>query len=544
MSCKDFWEKEMAGRLQDASKVAPGQVDGAQRCVVPGCNELVQQNTQRCVKGHVQGRRPAPDRARMLVDALRCYVEERLRAQAGGIAAVSSPMSLTAAGIAFACYARDHEQPGWKRTGVQTMLRIAEREAAQSPPGTPPDPRVQAAQQYLADTAEPTGAAATAGPDIAAWQMERAAAAMRDPTYQRLIAGAEQAHLYWAARANYTPPLGLYLWVRRGNRLGSARYDEAHGWWVGDEVEPGAGATIAMAAQVAAARERGVLVAEHCPVCGRIVAAAGGHVCPGQITDDLHGPLSDMLIALLRPFEEDGGAEGFVDDEDRWHAAVQDLERALAGEPRPGLAASLRWLRDEVLALAGESDMLRERLLRNADEEDFIHYEGNHEQALWAVRRYLEGVEKELAAPVVVEAAAPVEPPPAYRSVTPETTAREIALAGGVISWPAPSRQRRGKGKLAQAAAVAPAVTAEQSLADVLRAGGRVTFPDGSWIEGRPSNQPPRLNYREPTHPQPDDYSTSFVWWELGPETVITALQRLEGDRLLADRWAARKSKP
>jgi len=55
MSCKDFWEKELAGRLAGPSRVAPGQVDGGQRCTRPGCDALVNRAAGRCVKGHSQG---------------------------------------------------------------------------------------------------------------------------------------------------------------------------------------------------------------------------------------------------------------------------------------------------------------------------------------------------------------------------------------------------------------------------------------------------------------------------------------------------------
>jgi len=79
MSCKDFWEKEMAGRLEGPSRVAPGQVDGGQRCDHAGCPALVNLATNACVRGHVQGgtgMRPYPAE----VDALFCAVEE-LQAQ-------------------------------------------------------------------------------------------------------------------------------------------------------------------------------------------------------------------------------------------------------------------------------------------------------------------------------------------------------------------------------------------------------------------------------------------------------------------------------
>jgi len=55
MSCKEQWQQEIARRLETAAKIAPGQVDGGQRCDHAGCKALVNLATGRCVKGHVQG---------------------------------------------------------------------------------------------------------------------------------------------------------------------------------------------------------------------------------------------------------------------------------------------------------------------------------------------------------------------------------------------------------------------------------------------------------------------------------------------------------
>jgi len=78
MSCKDSWEKEMAGRLQNASRIAAGQVDGGQRCTRPGCDALVNRATGLCVKGHRQDVTAAGYPREL--DALLCVAEE-LQAQ-------------------------------------------------------------------------------------------------------------------------------------------------------------------------------------------------------------------------------------------------------------------------------------------------------------------------------------------------------------------------------------------------------------------------------------------------------------------------------
>jgi len=53
MSCKDYWEKEMAGWLGAASRVAPGQVNGAEKCSHAGCNLPINRATGKCPRGHV-----------------------------------------------------------------------------------------------------------------------------------------------------------------------------------------------------------------------------------------------------------------------------------------------------------------------------------------------------------------------------------------------------------------------------------------------------------------------------------------------------------
>jgi len=53
MSCKDRFAA-YADQMGKTARTAAGQVDGAARCVRPGCNELVRQDTGRCVAGHAQ----------------------------------------------------------------------------------------------------------------------------------------------------------------------------------------------------------------------------------------------------------------------------------------------------------------------------------------------------------------------------------------------------------------------------------------------------------------------------------------------------------
>jgi len=82
MSCKDFWAQEMAGRLQNASRIAAGQVDGAQRCTREGCDALINRATGRCVRGHAQqGRGLTQPLAMPIVEALACYNREQRAAQ-------------------------------------------------------------------------------------------------------------------------------------------------------------------------------------------------------------------------------------------------------------------------------------------------------------------------------------------------------------------------------------------------------------------------------------------------------------------------------
>jgi len=83
MSCKEQWEKEMAGRLQARSRVAAGQVDGGQRCTHEGCTALVNRATNRCVKGHSQDPTQARDEyVASLAAAVRCMLREQVAAGA------------------------------------------------------------------------------------------------------------------------------------------------------------------------------------------------------------------------------------------------------------------------------------------------------------------------------------------------------------------------------------------------------------------------------------------------------------------------------
>jgi len=77
MSCKDFWANELAGPLAETSRVAPGQVDGGQRCDHAGCDALVNQATATCVRGHVQGGGAAAEAlCPAELDGLLCLAEE------------------------------------------------------------------------------------------------------------------------------------------------------------------------------------------------------------------------------------------------------------------------------------------------------------------------------------------------------------------------------------------------------------------------------------------------------------------------------------
>jgi len=70
MSCKEYWAAQIAGPLAGESRVAPGQVDGAQRCDHAGCDALVNRASNRCVKGHTQGAPPTE------LDGLLCLWDE------------------------------------------------------------------------------------------------------------------------------------------------------------------------------------------------------------------------------------------------------------------------------------------------------------------------------------------------------------------------------------------------------------------------------------------------------------------------------------
>jgi len=77
MSCKEFWAAQIAGPLAGESRVAPGQVDGGQRCDHEGCDALVNQAINRCLRGHAQqpGGRPTGDLDQAwVVEALRCVI--------------------------------------------------------------------------------------------------------------------------------------------------------------------------------------------------------------------------------------------------------------------------------------------------------------------------------------------------------------------------------------------------------------------------------------------------------------------------------------
>jgi len=418
MSCKDFWEKEMAGRLAGPARVAAGQVDGAEHCVVPGCPQLVNRATGRCVGGHVQYRRQTPDQARALVEALACCTRERRAVRGAGTPAIDSPAD---ACLRFATYAAAHEQPGWKRAAVQAMLGRAEDELRRGLAIS--DARIQAARAFLA---VPLPARAPgAGPDWADYQMAQVQAAMSDPAYQQLVGGAEQVMLYWAARATYDPPGGLYLTARRGNRLHSARYEEGQGWQLGEPVEhPAAGEY--MAQQARTARRNGLLLAEHCPGCGQFVSSDRGHACPGKL--DACGrdvrPFARLLGEIMEPLEQTEWPEEYGVDGEQLVAAKHDLEAALRGEEPPGLPASLRFVYTAVLEQSAE---VHERLLRDADAEDFIHFDALTDEVYGAVGKYVAAV---TAPPPSLNADPAVVLPPWS---PPETPAEAALVIGNML---------------------------------------------------------------------------------------------------------------
>jgi len=75
MSCKEYWEQQLAGPLATATRVAPGQVDGAERCAHEGCNLPISRATGKCPRGHApagQSTQGAPT----ITASLLCVLEE------------------------------------------------------------------------------------------------------------------------------------------------------------------------------------------------------------------------------------------------------------------------------------------------------------------------------------------------------------------------------------------------------------------------------------------------------------------------------------
>jgi len=146
MSCKDFWEKEMAGRLAGASRVAAGQVDGGQHCDRAGCTALVNLATSTCLRGHLQGAaRPAlVEQAVALTDALFCLLDEVRAADPAATARLADDNRLLYAQVAqvvaqdgnldraWELRVRDAQRGGLVRQEVLRNMDAAQAEAAAS----------------------------------------------------------------------------------------------------------------------------------------------------------------------------------------------------------------------------------------------------------------------------------------------------------------------------------------------------------------------------------------------------------------------------
>jgi len=149
MSCKDFWAKEVASRLAASARIAPGQVDGAQRCDHAGCTELVNRALQRCVKGHVQGGDQKQARYPAELRGLLCLLEEVV---------AQKPMPLSQAALDAVLFVDGDGYPydgaeAYQR-GCAHIEKVMAVIRAQGE-GWQDDPRMQAAQMALASKPGP-----------------------------------------------------------------------------------------------------------------------------------------------------------------------------------------------------------------------------------------------------------------------------------------------------------------------------------------------------------------------------------------------------
>jgi len=149
MSCKDYWEQVVAGKLSSPTRIATGQVDGGLRCVWPGCTALVNHGTGYCMQGHRQEAQESraersPGTPEELHGLLCAYNE--LRVKDVGVEAA----------VEFLGYGYEYTaQEGWTH-GIAAVRRLMAFFAA-LPPGAggkaagewSNDPRVRAAQMLL-----------------------------------------------------------------------------------------------------------------------------------------------------------------------------------------------------------------------------------------------------------------------------------------------------------------------------------------------------------------------------------------------------------
>jgi len=132
MSCADFWRQELAARLQGATFIAPGQVDGATRCNREGCGELVRRDTQCCLRGHHQsGGADVLGRAAPEFQALDCVV----RTLPSPIRALASMRALMQGDVG----------ENWPARMEQALAALA------GEPDLDSDPRIQAARAFVTD---------------------------------------------------------------------------------------------------------------------------------------------------------------------------------------------------------------------------------------------------------------------------------------------------------------------------------------------------------------------------------------------------------
>jgi len=151
MSCKDKWAQEVAARLAEAAKVAPGQVDGGQRCDHEGCTELVNRATQRCIKGHVQGGAAEQPQYPAELDGLLCAVQELVQQEPAREldARVIEAQRFVAEGAG-----QVEEETAYAQglTAVKLLLRVIAEAADQ--PAWQDDPRVRAARMAVGEPEE------------------------------------------------------------------------------------------------------------------------------------------------------------------------------------------------------------------------------------------------------------------------------------------------------------------------------------------------------------------------------------------------------